>query len=792
MELHISVRNLVEFVMRSGDIDNRKAAAPEDAMQNGTRIHRMIQRSMGSDYRAEVFLRFCYETPHYNIVIEGRADGIIGDISTDESDKKEIVIDEIKGTYKDVYKMQDAVDVHLAQAKCYAYFYATQNDLQHIRVRMTYCNMDTEEVRYFFYDYMYLELQEWFEGLMQSYKRWAEYKYEWDNERQTSIKELTFPFEYREGQKELASYVYQTIYHKKKLFVEAPTGVGKTISAVFPALKAVGEQLSEKIFYLTAKTITRTVAEDCFALLREKGLHFKTVVLTAKEKICFQEEMECNPISCPYAKGHYDRINDAIYDLLIHEHSFTRELIEQYAKKHRVCPFEMCLDMSLFSDGVICDYNYVFDPHVYLRRFFGESAASQRYIFLIDEAHNLVDRGREMYSAVLRKEDFLTLKKTVKVYDQKMANLLEKCNRQLLLYKKECDHYQVLEHMEPFILALNKLFSCMQKYLEEHDESPVRKEVLEFYFEISHFLLMYEKLDDKYVIYTEMESDGSFVLKLFCVDPSTNLQECMIRGRSSILFSATLLPIQYYKSLLGGTPEDYEVYAKSVFDRKKCGLFLAGDVTSKYTRRNVQEYIRIASYIKEIVSQKKGNYMVFFPSHSFLHSIFEIYEEMYLNSAAEKCVLQEEYMSEEAREQFLRQFTEENHEETLIGFCVLGGIFSEGIDLKKDSLIGTIIVGTGLPQICTERELMKNYFDQTTGNGFDYAYQYPGMNKVLQAAGRVIRTVDDIGIVALLDERFLLRSYQKMFPREWEHFKKVSIQQIKTELWQFWEEQTKN
>ena len=325
----------------------------------------------------------------------------------------------------------------------------------------------------------------------------------------------------------------------------------------------------------------------------------------------------------------------------------------------------------------------------------------------------------------------------------------------------------------------------MQKYLEDHEESSVRKEVLEFYFEVSHFLLMYEKMDKKYVTYTEMESDGNFILKLFCVDPSTNLQECMQRGRSSILFSATLLPIQYYKSLLGGTEEDYEVYARTVFDVEKRGLFLAGDVTSKYTRRNVQEYIRIASYIKEIISQKEGNYMVFFPSHVFLQNVYDVYEEMYHNPTLEKCMLQAEYMSEEAREEFLQEFTGKQ-EKTLIGFCVLGGIFGEGIDLKNDSLIGAIIVGTGLPQVCTEREIMKTYFDETTGDGFDYAYQYPGMNKVLQASGRVIRTVEDVGIVALLDERFLLRNYQRMFPREWSNYKKVMITQVGDEIRSFW------
>lgn len=832
MEVITSVRSLVEFILRSGDIDNRKAAAPENAMQEGGRIHRMLQKRMGADYHAEVTLRYVWQTPCYDIVVEGRADGIIdGQLAErilrdvpvsfgarernrpesmtegqlclpgcelpaaeEEISEKDypdiigdtVVIDEIKGTYADVSRMKAPVPVHLAQAKCYAYIYAKQNDLPFIRVRMTYCNMETEELQYFFRDYRFQALEKWFDELLQSYQKWADYEFDWKEKRQRSIRELAFPFPYREGQKELITHVYRTLYHKKKLFIEAPTGVGKTLSTVFPSVKAVGEQMAEKIFYLTAKTITRTVAEEAFSILRGQGLLFKTVILTARDKICFLEEAECNPVACPYAKGHFDRVNDAIYDMLTHEVSFTRELIETYAEKHQVCPFEMCLDMSLFADGVICDYNYVFDPHVYLRRFFAEGTRRD-YIFLVDEAHNLVERGREMYSASLLKEDFLELKKTVKSHDKKLGSLLERCNRQLLIYKKECESYRVLESIESFIQAVNKLAAQMEKFLEDHDDSPVRKAVLEFYFAISHFLLIYDKLNDKYVIYDEMQRDGSFMLKLFCVDPSGNLEECMMRARSSILFSATFLPIQYYKGLLGGGEEDFEVYASSVFSPEKRGLFIGSDITSKYTRRGPGEYFRAASYIKEITAQKKGNYLIFFPSHAFLREVYEVYRTAFCDAEREVCIVQEEYMGEEEREEFLRKFSQaEADSRSLLGFCVLGGIFSEGIDLKKDRLIGAIIVGTGLPQVCNEREIIRQYFEEQSGNGFDYAYQYPGMNKVLQAAGRVIRTLDDIGIVALLDERFLQRSYQRMFPREWADYQVTTCSHAAFHVGEFW------
>lgn len=794
MEIRISVRNLVEFILRSGSIDNRKGAAPDNAMAEGGRIHRMIQRRMGSDYQAEVVMRYSWSTPAYDLVVEGRADGVInGDVVT---------IDEIKGTYRDLEKMKEPVDVHLAQAKCYASMYAREHDSAQMKVRMTYCNMETEELRYFVNTYQRAELDEWFEALLTEYKKWADFTNEWQEQRTASIRQLAFPFSYREGQKELATYVYRSIVHKRKLFIEAPTGVGKTLSTVFPAVKAIGEGKAERIFYLTAKTITRTVADNTFQLLRERQLRFKTVILTAKEKICFMEETECNPGACPYADGHYDRINDAIYDLLLHEDHYNREKVEEYARKYKVCPFEMSLDMSLFSDGIICDYNYVFDPHVYLKRFFAEGVQGQ-YTFLIDEAHNLVDRGREMYSASLVKEDFLALKKIVREYDGKMEHQLDKCSRELLPLKRECEDCRIVGSIEPFVQAVERLYETMEKYLEEHDESPVREDVLDFFFEISHFLLIYDGLDENYVIYTELEEDDSFMVKLFCVNPSVNLKECMQRARSTVLFSATLLPIQYYKSLLGGEKEDFEVYAKSTFNPKKKALYIGSDVTSKYSRRSPKEYYNIAYYLHEITRMRYGNYLIFFPSHSFLQSVFEVYEENFLDPETEECIIQEDIMSEEDREQFLSRFEgnrnceledmihmdiEVEEEKSLLGFCVMGGIFSEGIDLKNDSLIGAVIVGTGLPQVCNEREILKSYFDAAGKNGFDYAYRYPGMNKVLQAAGRVIRTSEDVGIVALLDDRFLNGAYQQLFPREWEEYEVVTADRVARRVERFWDE----
>ncbi len=795
-EVKISVRGLVEFLLRSGDIDNRHKASVDTAMQEGSRIHREIQSSAGDNYMAEVPLRFVLSTNDYDLIVEGRADGVI---LTDDH----LTIDEIKGTYRDLFHMKEAVPVHLAQAKCYAYMYMQKVAFPEVTVRMTYCNLETEEKRYFTHIFKRNEISDWFMELIKEYQKWADFEFGWHKLRDASMEKLTFPFPYREGQKDLVTYVYQTIYHEKKLFIEAPTGVGKTISTVFPSIKAMERGMGDKLFYLTAKTITRTVADQTFQLLRDRGLNFKSIILTAKEKICFQGNADCNPVLCPYAKGHFDRINDAIYDILTHEDRYTRECIEDYAKKHMVCPFEFSLDISLFCDGIVGDYNYLFDPHVYLKRFFAESGKGN-YLFLVDEAHNLLERGREMYSAILIKEDFLKLKKALMTVEEdseikksilyrdgfvfSLVKALERGNKAMLALKKECDGFKIIQNPDQVIRAVTTLKEKMDAYLEEQEEIqvPVRDEILDFYFVISHFLDICDLMDEKYVNYTEFTADGDFYLKLFCVDPSNNLRNCMQRGRSTILFSATFLPIQYYKSLLGGEKEDYEVYANSVFSQENRALLIATDVTSKYTRRNKEEFDKISCYIKEITQKKQGNYMVFFPSYQFMEEIFYCYDEKYRTE--ENCIMQSVSMNEKEREEFLKAFEEEKPQETLIGFCVLGGIFGEGIDLKKDSLIGAIIVGTGLPQICNERELLRNYFDEQGKDGYDYAYRFPGMNKVLQAAGRVIRTEEDLGVIALLDDRFLQKSYINIFPKEWESVERINLKNAGKCVEGFWKE----
>lgn len=775
--IRISVRSLVEFILREGDIDNRVSGSMEkDAMLLGGKIHRKIQSRMGTNYTAEVPLKIQMPCDGFVLQIEGRADGVL-------KDDGKVLIDEIKGILRSLEHLEAPVPVHLAQAKCYAYIYAVQNSLKCIDVQMTYCQMETEEIRRFCQEFEFQELQTWFQDLVTQYEKWAKFEIEWRNVRNDSIRQIEFPFPYREGQRDLVVSVYRTILRKKKLFIQAPTGVGKTMATVFPAVRAVGEELGEKIFYLTAKTIMRTVAEQAFSLLKEKGLLYKTITLTAKEKICFCEEAECNPDACPYAKGHFDRVNDAVFDLITHSGDWSREVLEEQAKKHMVCPFEMSLDVSNWADAVICDYNYAFDPQAHLKRFFSESGKGE-YLFLIDEAHNLVERGREMYSASLYKEDLLEVRKLVKAEDPKLAKGLSECNQQFLELKRECEHYQILKSVSHIALKLMNVLSKLEDYLEECKDAEKKKRVLDFYFAVRSFLNVHDIMDENYVIFSEMMEDGRFQIKLFCVNPAVNLQNYLEQGNSTIFFSATLLPVHYYKKLLSVEKDDYAVYAHSSFPQENKFLFIGTDVSTRYTRRGESTYQRFARYIAVMAEQKKGNYMAFFPSYRFLEEVHTCFLECVDHEVDSIC--QVSYMDEEQREEFLEEF-EQEREKSLVAFCVMGGIFSEGIDLTDDKLIGAVIAGTGLPQVCTEREILKQYFNAADMDGFDYAYLYPGMNKVLQSAGRVIRTESDRGVILLLDDRFRAMRYREVFPREWQQYQLGSVKNLEQEIRTFWE-----
>jgi len=821
--VRLSVRELVEFVLKSGDIDNRRTgAAVTDAMFEGATAHRKIQKSMGGDYRAEVSLKteiLLEGDPPARLTVEGRADGIF---TREKEDGTQIVtIDEIKGVYRDIYAMEEPVPVHLAQALCYAAIYARDEGLSKISVQITYVQLEEEkeperkrktpkvkadEIRRFFFEYTAEEAEARFREYVELYRPWALFVVKHRKERVESVRDFPFPYPYRPGQQKITRQVYKTIRDEKNLFVQAPTGIGKTLSMLYPSVQAIGQGMSDKIFYLTAKTVTATVAEEGMKLMYDRGLRFSFVKITAKEKMCVLERPSCNPVDCPRAKGHLDRINEAVYDLISHENAVTADTVSAYAEKHCVCPYEMSLDISYYTDVIICDYNYAFAPHVFLQRYFA-SGAKGPYIFLIDEAHNLVDRARDMYSAVLVKEDLLQAKKLFeKEKAKRVLRWIERANKAMLELKRGCEKMTLFtEENFPtaLIYDLENLKEALELYMDRNPSGENAAEVFEFYCEVSDMVTTYEAMGKGYVTYSSFDDDGSFFLKLFCIDPAERLKERLDQVVTTVFFSATFLPINYYKELLTGDTEQDAMYVDSPFDQRKKALFLASDVSSKYTRRGYEEYRKIAKYIVRMSTEKKGNYLVFLPSHKFLEEVRTVLDEELCKREEEaketgdvycppfEILSQKRVMTEEDRAAFLSEFDDPHtgeEQSSLVGLSVMGGVFSEGIDLKNEALIGVAVVGTGLPQVCVERELIRSYYEENGENGFDFAYRFPGFNKVMQSAGRLIRTVDDEGVVLLLDERFRYRENLRLFPKEWAEYFVTDHEQIAGQIRNFWEE----
>ena len=776
--IRISVRNLVEFILRSGDLRGRSDALSDpEAMLLGARIHKKLQKAAGPSYRSEVTLLYEKEYDDLVIRLEGRADGIFR-----EEDRT--VIDEIKGIFRNLDDLEEPLAVHLAQARCYAVMLSHEKEESVTEIRMTYVNLESEAVRYFRESFTPEENETWFHWLLDEYHKWESFRLEQMRKRNASMAALDFPFPYREGQRKLVASVYHTIKEKKKLFIEAPTGVGKTMSVVFPSVRALGQGLSDRVFYMTARTVTRRVAREAVELLTAKGLVMKTILMTAKEKLCPMHEMTCDPEACPRAKGHFDRVNEAVFALLHEKDLLDAEALAAAAQRFQVCPFEMGLDCALWCDFLIGDYNYVYDPKVRLKRFFAEGAKSHT-ILLCDEAHNLPDRAREMFGAVLVREDVMAAARLMKNRDPSLAKRIRKLSNALLkLRQTNGDKWKMLDSTGGIELILQRLQGPLREYLEEGPDPEVYGPLSEFYFSVCDMLSAADRLDENFRIYTEIDEEDRFLLHYACENPGPFLEEVSERSDGTVFFSATLWPLAHYRSLLSTARDDYAVYAETPFRNDQRALLIGRDVSTLYTRRGEETYRKIAAYIRETVRAHKGNYLAFFPSYKLLEDVFAIYRSEF-DSPEVNWVVQSRYMGEEDREIFLENFYDDPAH-SLVGFCVMGGIFSEGIDLTGRRLEGAVIVGTGLPQTGAEREIRREYYNAAGLDGFGYAYRIPGMNKVLQAAGRVIRTTEDRGVILLLDDRFLRHEYRELFPREWEDSRVVTLEEVGEALTLFW------
>lgn len=765
--IKLSVRKVVEQVLRCGDIDSRYVDS--SVMQSGATAHRKIQKTMGPDYQREVSLSLETEMGGIPVVIQGRADGVI--ISSGE-----VTIDEIKTTTLPLDRIYEQRELHLGQAKCYAHMLlqTMRNLPDEVTLQLTYHQLETEEIQRHRWTVTREELNVFFLDLMRRYSVWLLYERDWKKIRDGAIQTTGFPFPvYRRGQRELAVAAYRTIERQKKLYAQAPTGIGKTLSALFPSIKAMGEGKAEKLFYLTAKTVTRIVAEDAVRLMAEHGLRFKSVTLRAKDKLCFQEETVCNPEYCSYARGHYDRINGALLDILNHNDLITAGMVAEYAMQHRVCPYEMALDIALWTDLVICDYSHVFDPVVYLKRFFSDNNGD--YVFLIDEAHNLVDRVRDMYTVSLQKSAFYRLKQNLKDQNAVAARLrksMGSVNQYLLALRKDMGETINRVTQEPdtgFFAVVMQFITAAEEWLamEQHGTHPLHHDLLELYFEALSFTGIFGLYDERYNSIIEVNG-SDITITLFCLDPSHIIAECLKRAKAAILFSATLTPLPYFRDILGGGEDDDTIALPSPFDQNRLLLMAHCGISTKYADRPAS-FGPIVEVIHKTVSQKRGNYLVYFPSYEYMQDVYELFGKQFPSIVTS---IQQIRMDEEERADFLKQFDSDNAE-TLVGFCVLGGVFSEGIDLKGERLIGTVIVGVGLPKLSLRQDLIRDYFNRKNGEGYDYAYIFPGINKVLQAAGRVIRCESDYGVVLLIDSRFGTGNYGRLYPVHWSGMHKI-------------------
>ncbi len=778
--ISLSIRALTEFLLRQGSIDSRFSGL--DRAAEGARIHRRLQKQGGKNYKAELALQIEIEQDGFLYRLAGRADGVVDTPGG-------LLVDEIKTIASPLESLaENDHPAHWAQGCIYAHILCSQRQLSGCAVQLRYYQVETGEIQAFIRHYTEAELKDSVHALLTQYSRWARLSLNWKAKRDASLRALQFPFaQYRSGQRQMAIACYNTYKMGGRLFCCAPTGTGKTLSALFPALKALGEGYGERIFYLTAKTIARKAAEDALALLaKNQACNLRQLTLTAKDKICFLEERRCLPEYCPYAEGYYDRVNDAVYTLLQEGTSFSRQNLEAAAKKYRLCPYELSLDLSLWCDCVVCDYNYLFDPVVHLQRFFESPGES---LFLVDEAHNLVDRSREMYSARLQKGSFFAFKKQLPKQYSGLHKALNGINRCFISLRHQGEEagvpvFQLACPPAELDQSLQKFRLSAEAFLQEHRGHGAEESLLELYFSVLFYQKIREGFDASYTVL--LYSDAREVsLKLFCLDPSTFLEESLSLGRASVLFSATLLPLPYYRETLGGGEDAKLQNLPSPFQQGYLGLFVAGEISTKYARRRAT-LPEVADMLATLASGKTGNYLAYFPSYQYLREAAACLSERHPHLPL---LIQESGMDEAAREHFLAAF-QTGASNTLLGLCVLGGIFAEGVDLPGERLIGTAVVGVGLPQIGPEPDAIRDYYAQKNGFGFEYAYQFPGMNKVLQAAGRVIRTENDCGVVLLIDSRFTSQRYLSLFPAHWSHWQAVTAASLPAALAGFWAKNT--
>lgn len=772
-QFKLSVHQLVDFLLRVGDIDNR--VFNKSTMNEGSRLHAYYQHKMGEFYISEYYLKETFNVDDFSITLEGRSDGII--IYDDY-----FILDEIKTTVSDLKEFyEEQKEWHLGQAKCYALMYANEKNYQKAIIRLTYINQidETKFIKEFKVDVD--ELKQYVLDLLKQYLDFYRLIFDRIEKRNISAEKLKFPFSsFRTGQRDLAKYAYAIAKKGGQLFVEAPTGIGKTVSTLFPFIKSFADNSTDKIFYLTAKNSGKETAMSTIDILRQNGLSISNLIITAKEKVCYCPGKGCNPDECVFAKGYYTKLKRVIETSLINYERFSLQEISRIASENMMCPFELSLDLSLFVDVIVCDYNYMFDPQVFLQRYFLEDRS--KTLVLVDEANNLVDRGRDMYSCSFSYESFKKAKKAVKELEhKKYKNASKRINK---LFKELDNNYEDGNHIINMFLPTH--LNAIEAYvvacqdINKHFHQFANEDFLEFFFEINKFLKLIELYDDTFKLYIN-KYNKNIIVNLYCLDCSSHLRRSFSKIKGSIVFSATLSPSEYYIDTLGGDEKTPFLKLRSPFNKENRKIIVAPNVSLRYKRRN-ETIEKVVQYLTSLIKSKLGNYFIYCPSYEYLNLL-----EPYLALLDIDLHVQRKDMTDEEKQSFLNHF-ESNPTKTTVGLAIVGGSFGEGIDLVSDRLIGVAVIGVGLPQLCFERDLIKDYMSIIHENGFDYSYVYPAINKVMQAVGRLIRTENDKGIALLIDDRYCSSPYSTLFKDEWNDYEIITeVSELEEIVQKFWE-----
>ena len=763
-EVRLSARELAEYYCAQGDLMAARASIRR-ALE-GAAAHRRLQAEQEEGYLKEVPLSVTLERSEYMLTVEGRADGIVPLAAQ---------VHEIKTTYLPLEELDwEHYPAYHAQLWIYGFIYALDKGLSGVSLRLTYYQMQNGKTRDFITQASFEELCTRFNAMVEDYARISDETVRHGQRRDVSLAELQFPFpKYRPSQLDMAQQVYMAVKNKKTLYVQAPTGTGKTAATLFPALKALGTGLCRRVFYCTAKEQTAEAAVRALELMRRGGLRLKSICIAAKDKACLMEKRECDPEKCPYCRDYEIKQHEYLPQILA-EDAFSPARVRELGEKYGLCPFELSLKISEYCDCIICDYNYAFHPSIRFRRYFQNSRRDS--VFLVDEAHNLAERTRDIFSAKINPAMIARLRRELEDFPA-LSGLLRRLEGQLKGLCRGREEQGFLLEQPP--AAVYAAAAQIMEKLGEESEHPLPPAAAELSRLLSDFMMVFEHYRPEYHRCYVLAADCS--LHLLCVHTGAFVRKTLELARASVLFSATLSPHEYYMYMLGADENSYYFELPYPFDPDNLLVVADDGINTAYSAR-AQACLPIAKRIRATIRIKKGNYIVFFPSYAFLNGVLKEFRAL---CPQVPVAVHVPNMSRRDKESFISRF---ENEEGVVGFSVLGGHFGEGVDLPGERLIGAVIVGVGLPQLSPERNLIKEYFDSIDMDGYGYAYVYPGLNRVLQAAGRVIRTDTDRGVVLLIDSRYARPPYTELMPQEWQmHYLSQEERSYRDLLEDFWE-----